>query len=531
MFENKAGEQSTSPPSRDRSPNPSEVSGSSRAASKVRASFVAVERPGDLGQPPQFGLKQVHEDAMGDNNETTIESQVATGSSAGEDRTQNEPQSPHVATQPIDGGLGTILKGSSFESATQSKKATEAKNLAHTLNSSQVQKKGSRTPAAATNGSKAASMVEKMQNNDKSTPPTTTRLQTTKAAQPVKPPPTRRVETKSAPRSPTVTKQSPTTPKSPARTPTKPSGQTVGPSIIRGGPEKIKAVMESANRAKETRASITKEKESTVAQSGKRAGTAAEKSKANGVKKDEPQYPKSTRRPKSPTRPAKLPSAATASTAASAARTETGHATDGTSTTKPTDKKAPTTRQAPRVASTETASSLAKKASRASLTSNNPTDRPKSRVSSTKAADQGFLSRMMRPTTSSAQKLHDKVQPTSPPRSRNVPAGKAKDLTKKPSRMSLTKAPVPEEESKPMDDGIKENKENKDNTDVENVKLPELGAVSPLAAVKEDPMSNTEHAKDAEPGDPLIQQEASSAKGAEEPAEPVAGQQSVEIEG
>src|SRR5947207_15440587 len=60
MFENKTGDPatSTSPPSRGRSPAGSEASLSSRPVSKVRASFVAVERPAEAGQGQQWGLRK-----------------------------------------------------------------------------------------------------------------------------------------------------------------------------------------------------------------------------------------------------------------------------------------------------------------------------------------------------------------------------------------------------------------------------------------------------------------------------------------
>jgi len=45
-------------------------------------------------------------------------------------------------------------------------------------------------------------------------------------------------------------------------------------------------------------------------------------------------------------------------------------------------------------------------------------------------ADDGFLARMMRPTTSSAQKVHEKVQVNSPPRQKVASSDKPKGATK-----------------------------------------------------------------------------------------------------
>ncbi|KAF1833820.1 hypothetical protein BDW02DRAFT_499831 [Decorospora gaudefroyi] len=103
-------------------------------------------------------------------------------------------------------------------------------------------------------------------------------------------------------------------------------------------------------------------------------------------------------RPKSPTRPVGLPSRLTAPTAASAAK----HGEEQKVTRKPST----TTRPAPK---TGTA-----RPPRPSVAHSVP-KRPDSRTSTTSAAHTGgFLERMMRPTTASSSKTHDK--PASPPR-------------------------------------------------------------------------------------------------------------------
>ena len=69
-----------------------------------------------------------------------------------------------------------------------------------------------------------------------------------------------------------------------------------------------------------------------------------------------------------------------------------------------------------------TTTSLRRQPSRQSLPAQPPLERPRSRVSvtSTRAPDETFLARMMRPTASSANKMHEKVEPRSPPKSVKV---------------------------------------------------------------------------------------------------------------
>ncbi|KAN0078583.1 hypothetical protein V8E54_005096 [Elaphomyces granulatus] len=78
-----------------------------------------------------------------------------------------------------------------------------------------------------------------------------------------------------------------------------------------------------------------------------------------------------------------------------------------------------------------TATSLRKQPSRQSLPAQPPLERPRSRVSvgSTRTPDESFLARMMRPTASSASKMHEKVEPRSPPKPVKVlrPPNKSSD--------------------------------------------------------------------------------------------------------
>lgn len=536
MFESKTSDQSTSPPSRGRSsPNGSVSSVHSRPVSKVRSSFVAVERPGEPGQPIQWGLRktsdvssmaEVREEALAQDNETLVTPAVSNT-----DKLQ-------IST-PEGQDLGAILKGSPFET--------------------------SPVDAPEANGAFGTSTVETSKTDAQ--PNSNTRSATDKETKPAKTIPTSLVTKPTGSKSkdsPTLTKKSPVLQKKPQDSPTTSTGN--GPTFKpRGGVDKIKGVMESAKRAQEERdkadgssptvtgngptfkprggadkikgvlesareaeeerekaqdspttttggtgpafkprggaAKITgvlesarkaQEERDAAAESPtdttkkgptfkprggvpKITGVIESARKAQEEREQAEQYeqmddgpstgyrklsPTKTRVPsvatkqtaasrahaqkkessspetvqmKSPvsTRSMRLPSAATAATAASSARKEAAVESDG-------PKSSATSRrsinpQAPRVANVATKASLAKKSSRASLA--NGEDRAKSRQSITpRQADEGFLARMTRPTASTTQKAHDKLQVNSPPRSSTR---KMSDNTKKPGRKSL----------------------------------------------------------------------------------------------
>ncbi|RMD40450.1 hypothetical protein DV735_g4668, partial [Chaetothyriales sp. CBS 134920] len=416
IFENKsASDQSDSSPSRARYSSDSVASTGSQ---RVRTSFVAVNSP-----PASADIQQ---DRVRKTSETSsmAETRAATSDAV--------PTSPHQTTHPIEGGLGTILKGSPFE-------GTEI------------------------NG--GAAIVERIKSNEKPGPPPTVHLKTTPTAQPVKPPHPKHVPSHQAGAIP--------------KTATPPSGHK--PSV-RGGTAKILGVIESSNQAREAReaarqegtgkgpiaTSLHPEQESQqgpkapskrlpirggaakivgVMQSAKEASEAREAFKQERTNKGpasaEPQpsartalnRPKAgaaetTQKPAPRSRlsvPAKLPSAATAKTAASTAKTEPEPSNSAAS---PRLRVASTARspKVPSVATAVTASTLAKKTSRASLGNG---DQAKSRLSAAKP-DESFLARMSRPTLSSASKTHDKAEGKSPPRT-----GKAKAITKtSPTRAS-----------------------------------------------------------------------------------------------
>ena len=431
MFENR-GDQSTSPPSRGRSPSDSADSGNSRPVSKVRASFVAVERPGDIKAEQQWGLRKASDvSSMAEVRENEANDVTRTSTAITDTEPTKSPTSPHTSKHTIDGGLGSILRGSSFED-TPKKQTQEEKPVPVAASPSDRKQ-----PTTNGVGSRAFDMIEKMKNNKHPGPPPSTTLVTKSDAKPLKNPhPKPMVKPSPAsPRSPRLDKSSPKTPTSP----------TMAKSMIRGGPAKIKGVMESAKRASEAREAVKKEspkpiqrkeaekpvvkkevekpvprKEAEKAVPKKESQT---KPKINGVKREAVSAPaKPTVVPRSPTKPVKLPTAATATTTAATARRDAQPQAQ-----QPVRKPAPRASlpAAQSRATAPTTTSLHKKTSRASLATNGK-DRPTSRVSLHKP-DDSFLARMTRPTQSSALKTHDKVE--SPPRSRTTAS---KQLVPKP---------------------------------------------------------------------------------------------------
>ena len=122
-------------------------------------------------------------------------------------------------------------------------------------------------------------------------------------------------------------------------------------------------------------------------------------------------------RPKSPTRPVRLPASATAPTAASAAKHDSGPQVAPSRSPSRTSNSS--TFKKPRTASSSNPSRPAHV--RSSLPpGSKPTEKSKTKtrtsMTSTKAPEGSFLERMMKPTQSSAQKTHEKVETKSPPR-------------------------------------------------------------------------------------------------------------------
>jgi hypothetical protein len=424
IFENRASEdRSASPPSRGRSPSHSAASIHSRAASKVRTSFIAVERPGDTGEGQHWGLRKASDIAnMADVKHETERGSLVNGAlkvdgsppqlNGVHNDLGSQPQQ-NGSGQVSQGGLGSILKGSAFEVSPPASRSNllgsaprepPSSPTASKKNLSTSKMNGKVTPGAQPKpiGSRIKDVVASGQNK----PPPPVKLNTTKDAKPIKPPPTRQMP----PAKPSA--KPPTSP----RTPRAPVSPKMEKPMIRGSPAKPTAVAESAKHdtspgKAEKLPTLPKEprRASQNTQSPPVARNVPSSNRPNGVKKDA--KPKS---PEAKPRPTRVPASAAAPTTASAAKS-------GTTTTlarKPTITK----REHPPAKPPTSTVPAAKKASRTSLPpQTNGTDRTKPRTSvGRKAPDEGFLARMMRPTASSAQKAHEKVAPSSPPQSKRA---------------------------------------------------------------------------------------------------------------
>ena len=297
--------------------------------------------------------------------------------------------------------LGSILKGSPFE---QDENKDETSNIrengatAEPAQPSEQKATGLSTPM--TNGKPKEPMTQKagLQSKSKTTPRVSA-IGKKSAAHPA-PSTTRNSENKPQ----TSTFSAPTTPKT-AATPSKPPiSKNMSPKAA-ASTEPKKETMKDANKS-------TTHRPSRPSMASK-VPAAASKPTPNPGKKPGPTSPPSiTRpRPKSPTRPVRLPGSATAPTAASAAKLDAAPA----ATAKPRD----------RVPSNPTF--LRQKAARTSLpagpkpAAEKAKDKPRSRLStvSSKASEGSFLDRMMRPTQSSSQKTHEKVEAKTPPKKTN----------------------------------------------------------------------------------------------------------------
>ena len=456
-----------SPPSRGRSPAHSEASIHSRPVSKVRASFVVVERSGDIEDGQHWGLRKISNvTAMADIKQELEHAPVVNGAantyeSANTHESANihesEPNGVHdePGSQPLlqqtahdttEGGLGSILKGSEFETSPPGSKAqAEPSGASQAPKSPTSQKKdlaasrsnGKGTPRSPSKsiGSKIKEVVSANHNK----PPPPSKLNTTKEARPTKPPPTRQVPPAR------VSPKSPTSPRTP-RAPVSPDTEKL---MARGSPAKPMRLLQSANIEKPmTRGSAAKPmavlqsaKNAIASQHGKKPMTVPRETRAtslqpshpasgrqvpsspktNGVKKEAAPVP-SESKPKS----SRVPASIAAPTAASAARS--GHAT--TLGRKPTV----TQRDPSGAKSTTSAVPGAKQAPRRSLPgqTHGPVKAQARTSTARKAPDDSFLARMMRPTASSAQKAHEKVAPSSPPQSKRsapVPTARGKVRT------------------------------------------------------------------------------------------------------
>lgn len=330
-------------------------------------------------------------------DKTNVEEKTAAApppSDTGEVVTASEGAAPEGETVP----LGSILKGSPFE---QDAGKDGALNAGETSGSTEsVQSSGQQAMAPSTpmiNGKPKDTPNVGLQSRAKA-PPRPPSGGKKSAAQPAS-----STKGKSGNRPQTSALPSPSTPKSEA-TPTK-------PPIPKKLSPKSTASKEPKKEHPRAKGKTTVERPSRPSVVSK-APIAASKPPSNPVKKTGPTSPSSFTkpRPKSPTRPIRLPSSATAPTAASAAKLDAAPAATAKSRDR-VSSNSTSVRQKPARTSLPAGSKPAEKTK----------DKLKSRLStaSSKPPEGSFLDRMMRPTQSSSQKTHEKVEIKTPPKKAN----------------------------------------------------------------------------------------------------------------
>ncbi|OBT43092.1 hypothetical protein VE00_05514 [Pseudogymnoascus sp. WSF 3629] len=426
MFENKDDSTTSPPQHRGRSPAPSigNNSASPRPLSKVRTSFVAVERNGQTGI--QWGLRK---------ETTTVPPEDSTMSHRRGSFAENEATDPDVVIErkksiqaefkarknSIDVSETIPEFALEMPSAAASKQGTptiEPKDpilpAAHTPTGnpdkpSTVEERNVKLlpadvkSAAAVSGGKALKGASGVGEDLKGV--TTGKLKTASSAKPIDKA-TGSKSSKPAPISTTKTStlskssKSPALPKTPiSSTSTKSSTRTTKPTVEK-----------PTTRPPTTTTTTTKP-------------AAAPTTRTINPATKKPSLPSSTGfikpRPKSPTKPAKLPSSLTAPTSSSLSKlTDDARRTSAGATRSPSrvsgsqkseqlsgSRKAPSSSRPSLGPPPSAAAGLKKQASRQSLPKTVPLP-----------ADEGFLARMMRPTTASAGKTHDKA--ATPPKVR-----------------------------------------------------------------------------------------------------------------
>ncbi|GIK06911.1 hypothetical protein Aspvir_002564 [Aspergillus viridinutans] len=373
-FENNNQNSTASPPPRGRSPIGSDHTGTSRPLSKVRASFISVDRTSQGS--PVSGLRSPSSPIDGAvppsrvrsfNSEDFEAVLKCSGSSSSPSNSSNAAEQPRVDQPPKNPSTEPLIKG---QTATQTS----------TGDVSQTEKTAS-APHTATETAPAKSAQKPTKTVTKR--PSNVQIGKTNSAT-----------------------KSPANPRAPTSSAKPSTERTSRPA------HSTKTAATKDDHAAATRTATHKPSRASLNTTAKathpvRASMPARDSTKPATTDDR------TTRPKSPARASQLPPSKTTSSLSSAAKGGSG---PGLTRKPSTLKKAVNASQSR--ATTPTAASVRKQASRPSLPAHSGTDRPHSRVSnaSAKPVDDSFLARMMRPTASSASKVHDKVEIKSPPR-------------------------------------------------------------------------------------------------------------------
>ncbi|KAL8724809.1 MAG: hypothetical protein Q9166_007734 [cf. Caloplaca sp. 2 TL-2023] len=365
-----------------------------------------------------------------------------------------------AALAPKGESLGTLLKGSDFEpekvlskmsSPKKSfKKVTAPRNPSTPVKKSRETPKSTPAKAVGTSNMNGTSKVKP----GSARSPTVTKPQTSSLTKPTK---TSRptAEDSSVPIS-TVT------PTSPVSTPQQPLQKTASPKQplqSEDVPQPSKKDQKKPAVQKISRLSTNTKPTKTAAPAATKPSTSTT---AGLTKRSGPNSPITNKpKPRSPTRPVRLPAAATASTAASSAKTGStvpprpesragvSNPIKSSAVAKPTVSKAPPKTTAANLRSRAPRSSLP-----ASIHDQKPKPKPRTSTPSTKAPGNDFLSRMMRPTQSSANKTHEKVEQKTPPKKRISPRPKriSDENDESPKGKSAEAGASPEQELKTLDE-------------------------------------------------------------------------------
>ncbi|EDN11331.1 hypothetical protein I7I51_02971 [Histoplasma capsulatum] len=468
-FENNNNNSSTSPPSRGRSPIDQDGPGSVRPLSKVRASFVAVERAGQSGSPPMWGLRKA---ADLDSNNTNNNNSSANNSpgkiirtiSSGVDDVGSPIERSVTMSSSNSADKGTMMSeslSSSFPD-NRNKNNTNANNNNNNggllgsgnLNKPWAAKLPSRLMDSPTPGKQSASedilMVaattegkdsgkvkskrgpqENMQQEKEGAPIAAARMNgksadkaATKKSKPSMNQPSRpaKIVVGNDANNATSKKTSTKELKSPLpRTPRTPTTMT---NLV------AKTTPKETDRP---RAAVTKQPIQPAADKATTKPLSSVSTRDKIAKPSSENPPATNRsRTRSPTKPIRLPNSMAAPTASSAAKSNAdGRPASQAGTRISNLTRKPSSLRSDRNNSSKSTGPIgsaaqkpAKRASSLAPQKNTAHDRPRSRVSNVgavRAPDESFLARMMRPTASSASKMHEKVEIKSPPRGSGPP--------------------------------------------------------------------------------------------------------------
>ncbi|KAI4198207.1 MAG: hypothetical protein LQ348_002059 [Seirophora lacunosa] len=369
-----------------------------------------------------------------------------------------------AALAPQGESLGALLKGSEFEP--EGKKAKNASPKKPTTISNPSTPKKTRSSQKTTPGQPKAATTPKMNESPRAKPDSARPSSLKKPEEDSAPKPNK--TTASVTENSTHSPQTSTSPTA-SKTVTEPPPEKAATPKLSTQQERESQPQEE--NSKKTRSTHTSARPSTGAKPAQ--PTALKTKPASSAATGAPKAPKVTSpstakpRPKSPTRPVRLPGAATAMTAASAAKTGTAAPPQLSSraslsnTTKPSTLNKPNGTKVPSKPTQPAAQGLRQKAPRSSLAASTAEQKAKPRMStaSTKASGGDFLSRMMRPTQSSASKTHEKVEQKTPPKKRissrpkRISDATEKSAESKSGQASIQDEAVPEEHAQARGSG------------------------------------------------------------------------------